>query len=33
VIGTYSFTPPDLGLTGTRDLRDPDEDDGDENFL
>lgn len=23
---TYSFTVPDLGPTGTRDLRDPDED-------
>jgi hypothetical protein len=30
VIGTYSFAPPDLGPTGTRPLRDPDEPDLDE---
>ncbi|TDD14893.1 Tn3 family transposase [Nonomuraea diastatica] len=30
VIGTYSFTAPDLGPSGVRDLRDPDADDEEE---
>jgi hypothetical protein len=29
VIGTYSFTAPDLSPTGVRELRDPDTDDED----
>jgi hypothetical protein len=33
VIGTYSFTTPDLGPTGIRNLRDPDEDDWEEDIL
>ncbi|WP_285580983.1 Tn3 family transposase [Actinoallomurus iriomotensis] len=30
VIGTYSFTAPDLGSAGVRELRDPDADDEDD---
>ncbi|TDD36483.1 hypothetical protein E1286_38280 [Nonomuraea terrae] len=33
VIGTYSFTQPDLGPTGMRQLRDPDEPDWDDDGL
>jgi len=33
VIGTYSFTKPDLGPNGFRQLRDPDEPDWDEDVL
>jgi hypothetical protein len=33
VIGTYSFTPPDLGPTDPRPPRDPDEPDLDEYAL
>lgn len=33
VVGTYSFTQPDLGPAGVRQLRDPDEPDWDEDGL